>query len=208
MDDVYFTIGKPAQYEMKIKGSRFLSESEIVTSPDEIQATLEKIRKREHAATHHCYAYRLGLFEKTRFKYSDDGEPSGTAGSPIYDVICGHKLTNTLVVVTRYFGGTKLGTGGLVKAYGETAGKVIELSGIRKCYLTERFNIEMDFSPYDLITKLLPRFDANKIRATFSDRVLLELEVRKSKADLLLAEITKLSAGNAKIQRNKGVEDT
>jgi uncharacterized YigZ family protein len=205
MDDVYFTIWKPAHYEMKIKGSRFLSESEIVTSPDEVQTVLEKIRKREHAATHHCYAYRLGLFEKTRFKYSDDGEPSGTAGSPIFDVIRGHKLTNILVVVTRYFGGTKLGTGGLVKAYSDAVRQVIELSGIRKCYLTESFNIEMDFSSYDLITKLLPRFDANKINATFSDCVLLELEVRKSKADLLLAEITKLSSGNAKITKNKGV---
>jgi uncharacterized YigZ family protein len=208
MDDVYYTIRKPERCEIKIKGSRFLSESEIVASADEVQIALEKIRKREHSATHHCYAYRLGLFEKTRFKYSDDGEPSGTAGSPIYDVIRGRKLTNILVVVTRYFGGTKLGTGGLVKAYSDAASKVIDLSGIRECYLMEHFNIEMDFSFYDLIAKLLPRFDANKIKATFSDHVLLELEVRKSKAELLLTEITELSSGNAKVQGNKGVEDT
>lgn len=205
MDDVYFTIGKPNQYEMRVKGSRFLSQSEIVTSSDDVQAVLEKVRKREHSATHHCYAYRLGLFEKTMFKYSDDGEPPGTAGLPIYNVICSHRLTNTLVIVTRYFGGTKLGTGGLVKAYSESASKVIELSGTKERYLMERFNVELDFSSYDLIAKLLPRFDANKIKATFSDCVLLELEVRKSKADRLLVEITRLGAGNAKITRNKRV---
>ena len=199
MDDVYYMIRKPAQHEMKIKGSRFLAESRIAETVDDAQTALEQIRKREHAATHHCYAYRVGLFEQAKSKYSDDGEPSGTAGAPIYNAICGNNLTNTLVVVTRYFGGTKLGTGGLVRAYGDAARQVIELAGVKKRYLMERLTLDIDFSLFDLIIKLLPRFEANQIHAAFSDRVSLELEVRKSRADELKSEISRLSAGNARI---------
>lgn len=205
MDDLYFTIRVPSRHEIKIKGSRFISESEVVASVEEAQKALERIRKREFAATHHCYAHRVGLFDQMRFKYSDDGEPSGTAGRPIYDVICGHKLTDTLVVITRYFGGTKLGTGGLVKAYCAAAKQVIEKSGIRECYLTERYKVEIEFSIFDQVTKALHLYAAKQINADFSDRVSLELEVRESRAEELLAEITRLSAGNAKIEKNERI---
>ena len=114
-DDVYYQILKTARHETKVKGSRFIAECATVATADEALSFLGAIRKREHAATHHCYAYTVGLFDDMQFKYSDDGEPSGTAGRPIYDMIGGQELSNCIVVVTRYFGGTKLGTGGLVR---------------------------------------------------------------------------------------------
>src|SRR5512140_3280741 len=121
MDDAYFTIEHEASIELKIKNSRFIGETYLVTSPEQALERLSSVRKREFSATHHCYAYRVGLSRNVLFKYSDAGEPSGTAGKPIYDQMMGADITQILLVVTRYFGGTKLGTGGLTHAYSEAA---------------------------------------------------------------------------------------
>ncbi len=204
MDDRYYTIETPSKAELKVKGSRFLAESELVTSVEEAATTLERIRRREYAATHHCYSYRVGLFDGMSFKYSDDGEPSGTAGRPIFDVICGRNLTNILIVVTRYFGGTKLGTGGLVRAYSEAARFVAEMSGARENFVTEAVKVEIEFSFYDQLTNLLAKYNAKQTKADYSDRVALEFEVRRSRAAELIAGIFQLSGGRAKVEREKG----
>jgi len=203
MDDRYYTIRAPSQAETKVKGSRFLAESKPVISVKDVQATLERIRKREYAATHHCYAYRVGLFDRMTFKYSDDGEPSGTAGRPIYDVICGRNLTNILIVVTRYFGGTKLGTGGLVRAYSEAAKLVVEKSGTKENFITESIRVEIEFPFYDRLARILPKYSAKQTKADYSDRVALELEVRQSRVAELIVEISQLSGGRARIERKK-----
>ena len=207
VDDRYYTIRAPSQAETKVKGSRFLAESKLVVSVEEMQTALERIRKREYAATHHCYAYRVGLFNGMTFNYSDDGEPSGTAGRPIYDVICGRNLTNILIVVTRYFGGTKLGTGGLVRAYSKAAKLVVEKSGTKENFITESIKIEIEFPFYDQLARILPKYSAEQTKADYSDRVALELEVRQSRADELIAEISQLSGGKARIERKKGASD-
>ena len=201
MDDLYYTIVKPAQTEIKIKGSRFIGETNHVNSAEEATRQLTVIRKREHAATHHCYAYRVGLFDQLQFKYSDDGEPGGTAGRPIYDVITGKDITNILLVVTRYFGGTKLGTGGLVRAYSEASAKTLNLSGIKENYITESIKVELHFSFYDQLIKLINRISAEQKNIVFSDHVAMELEVRKSKIDTLTNAITELTNGQAKIEK-------
>ncbi len=203
VDDRYYTIKTPSRYEIKVKGSRFLAESECAVSVEEAQAALERTRKREHDATHHCYAYRIGLFDRMIFKYSDDGEPSGTAGRPIYDVICGHDLIDIIVIVTRYFGGTKLGPGGLARAYSEAARGAIERSGRQESFVTESIRLGIEFPLYDRLMKILPRFDATQAKADFSDRVIIELEVRKSKADELVAEVVRLTGGKADIERSE-----
>ncbi|MCK4857045.1 MAG: YigZ family protein, partial [candidate division Zixibacteria bacterium] len=138
-----------SQIEIKVKGSRFIGETCLVASVDEAVARLAVVRKREYQATHHCYAYVTGWPDQVGFKYSDDGEPSGTAGRPIYDVITGHALTNLLVVVTRYFGGTKLGTGGLVRAYSEAARAAVEASGRHQQFLTRDYRFVLEFARYD-----------------------------------------------------------
>jgi len=98
MDDVYYQILRTARHETKVKGSRFIAECATVATVDEALSFLGAIRKREHAATHHCFAYTVGLFDDMQFKYSDDGEPSGTAGRPIYDMLGGQELSNCAVV--------------------------------------------------------------------------------------------------------------
>ena len=120
MEDTYLTLREGAEAQIKVKGSRFLAEAVPVADEAVAEAALATIRKREYNATHHCTAYRIGPAADL-FRFNDDGEPSGTAGQPILRQIEGRELTNTLVVVTRYYGGTKLGTGGLIRAYGEAA---------------------------------------------------------------------------------------
>ncbi len=199
MDDFYFTFANQVTEEIKIKGSRFIGRTFCVQSMDEINKILTEIRKKEYTASHNCYVWITGQSERT-FKYSDDGEPSGTAGKPIYDVINGADLTNVLVIVTRYFGGTKLGTGGLVKAYGGSAKSALEKAGIEKIYLKDRFKIEIEFSLYNQVLKLIEKFKVTVIESDFSDRVKLILEVRKSKTDLLKDALIDLSGGKVKIE--------
>ena len=202
MEDRYLTITQSAQDEIKVKGSRFIARAELVNSVEQAAERLEEIRKIEHAATHNCYAYVTGRpGEAAAFKYSDDGEPSGTAGRPIYDIICGSGLTNVLLVVTRYFGGTKLGTGGLVKAYSEAAKLVLERSGVKENFVVDRLRVEIDFPVYDSLMKTVARLDAKQTKADFSDVVAVEIEIRRSKTEELINEITQLSKGKAKVEK-------
>ena len=173
----------------------------IVECVDEATEQLNKVRKSEHAATHHCYAWRVGLDPDIRFKYSDDGEPNGSAGRPIYDVLFGRELTNLLLVVTRYYGGTKLGTGGLVRAYGDTAGETLDLAGHLKQYIKCSIKVVIDFGLYDRITKLLYSCDATQSNANFSDRVTMEILVRQSRVEALIKDIVEISSGKAVLEK-------
>ncbi len=202
MDDVYLTIDKPSEAETKVKGSRFIARTLAAASVAEAHERLSRIRKQEHAATHNCYAYIVGApFDRADFKYSDDGEPNGTAGKPIFDVISGSRVTNTLLVVTRYYGGTKLGTGGLVRAYGDAARLALDASGTRENFITTVFRVEIDFAVYDSLVRTVSRLGAAERKSEFSDRVTLELEIRNSLADRLASEITELSKGKAAIEK-------
>ncbi|PSR00263.1 MAG: hypothetical protein BRD51_00710, partial [Bacteroidetes bacterium SW_11_64_17] len=120
MSDMYRTIDESARAEQTMDGSLFLAEAMPVSDRRAATECIETVCEREHKAPHHCTAYRLGR-EGEDFRCDDDGEPSGTAGKPILRQIDARDLTNTLVVVTRYFGGTELGTGGLARAYGDAA---------------------------------------------------------------------------------------
>lgn len=201
MDDQYFTIAKEATAELKIKNSRFIGETCLVESVEQATEQLQIIRKREHSATHHCYAYQVGLFGQTQFKYSDDGEPSGTAGKPIYDQLTGSGLSNLLIVVTRYYGGTQLGTGGLTHAYSETAQAVLEVSGRKEHFLQTEFDLQIEFPLYDRVQRLVAKLGASIINADFSDQVKLRLAIRKSRAEELYNHLVELSNGKAIIDQ-------
>ncbi len=123
--DEYRTLQEESRGLYKEKGSRFISIAVPVESAGDVKSQLESLRKQYHDARHHCYAYRLGE-PPYEFRYNDDGEPSGTAGKPIFGQIQSFDLTNILIVVVRYFGGVKLGTGGLIQAYRSAAKEAIE----------------------------------------------------------------------------------
>lgn len=144
------TIRREAEFALEVKRSRFIGRSLSCVSPAEALAGVERIREARRDATHHCWAFRVGTSGE-QARYDNGGEPRGTAGPPILDALKHCELTNTLVVVTRYYGGIKLGAGGLVRAYGETARQVLEASGIRELRLIREMRAPV---PYGLLPSL------------------------------------------------------
>jgi uncharacterized YigZ family protein len=198
--DRFLRIAVESVAEIKVKDSRFIAESCRVTAVDEAQARLNQIRRREHAASHHCYAWRVGLGDQARFKYSDDGEPGGTAGRPIYDAIMSADLTDVLLVVTRYFGGTKLGTGGLARAYAEAARQVLAQSGRTECFLNRLLRVTIDYSLYEQLMRLMRQYHTHQVRSDLTSDVCLELEIRRGHLEEFIADLIELSAGKARIE--------
>ncbi len=139
------TISREAESAIEIKRSRFIGRSFKCSAPEEALAAVKRVRETWRDATHHCWAYRLGV-SGDQARYDNSGEPQGTAGPPILDVLKHSDLTNTLVVVTRYYGGTKLGAGGLVRAYGEAAKKAIEASGMTEMRLVREIRAPVPYA--------------------------------------------------------------
>ena len=203
MNDSYFTIAQAARAETKVKGSRFIGEAALVTDAAGAKKYLESVRKREYEATHHCYAHRLGIAGDIEFKYSDNGEPNGSAGKPIYDCIAGRELTSIIVVVTRYYGGTKLGTGGLARAYSETALLSLEKAGKKTNYITDSIQLTIEFSFYDQILKVIEKLNAQQTKSDFSEKVSLTVLIRKSLTEQFVRELTDISRGTAQIEKQE-----
>lgn len=143
MSDVYMTLERPAEGVYREKGSRFLAFGFPIGNLDEVAWYLDSIRKKYHDARHHCYAFRYGP-DASQFRMSDDGEPSGTAGKPIFNQLVQHNLTNTLCIVVRYFGGVLLGTGGLVRSYRSAAAGMIANASIITRHRQSRLRILFD----------------------------------------------------------------
>ena len=144
LKDSYLTIAAPAEAIYKEKSSKFLTYAYPVHSEEEIRELLEVLYKRHYDATHHCYAWRMGPHGE-QFRSNDDGEPSGTAGKPILGQLLSNSLTDCLIVVVRYFGGTKLGVSGLISAYKESAAAVIEEAEIIEKTVDRVFTIEFPY---------------------------------------------------------------
>jgi len=200
MTDSYTTIARESHTEIKVKGSRFIGETFLVDDVPLALERLETVRKREYSATHHCYAYIVGLGIERLFKYSDDGEPSGTAGKPIFDVVEGAGVTDILCVVTRYFGGTKLGTGGLARAYSDAARAAMEQAGLEQKFLCSRFRFELAFSLYDRWQRELHELGATVEASDFSDKVNMRVTIRNSLVDRLVESFARLTAGKGKVE--------
>lgn len=200
MDDEYYTIRNYSLVETKVQGSRFLGETVMAESPEDVQAKLADIRKREHAASHHCFAWQIGRGQHMSFKYSDDGEPNGTAGRPIYDALTGADVTNALVTVTRYFGGTKLGTGGLARAYKDAAQLSLEKAGRVTQYVTATLGVGFNFSLYERWMIVLNKMGATVLDSQFSDKVDMKLCVRLSRLEELKRTFVELTSGKGQIE--------
>ncbi len=166
------TLAAPASHEVEIKKSRFIARALRVEAPEEALGKVREISLPD--ATHNCWAYRIG----EEYRFSDDGEPGGSAGRPIFAAIDGHSLDRVLVVVTRYFGGTKLGVGGLVRAYGGTAAECLRLAEKVEVKPLCRTRVEIPFPDMNSVYNLLPDSGAVKTGESYSDSgVILELEM-------------------------------
>lgn len=189
MSDRYCTIEEPARAEQTVEGSRFLAEAMPVDDRGEVSARIETIREREHKATHHCMGYRLGE-EGDDSRYNDDGEPSGTAGPPILRQIEARDLTNTLVVVTRYFGGTELGTGGLARAYGDAASAALDRASIVERVVRTTVRLRFEYDDTSPAEHVLRQFDAEVQDSTYTDVTTLTVGVRRSEVDAFVDAFT------------------
>ncbi|HTY11570.1 MAG TPA: YigZ family protein [Bacteroidota bacterium] len=195
MADEYRSIKSASTAVMKVEGSKFIAGAFPVEGQSQAEASLAKVRKEYFDATHHCFAYALGS-EGKEFRYSDDGEPSGTGGVKILAAIQSRNLSDILVVVTRYFGGTKLGTGGLGRAYFESAGQALSGAEVIQKLVTEE--LEMTF-PYDETSKVmnaLSHLKAKIIDTIYDDDVTLRVSVRKSSEKSLGETLVDATRGN------------
>lgn len=178
MESEYKCVRAFAQTEIIIEKSRFIGYAKNAESEEEAREFLTKIRSSHPFATHNCYAYIAENGVIARF--SDDGEPQGTAGMPILEVIKNKKLVNTAVVVTRYFGGIKLGAGGLVRAYSQTAAAAIDAAGEKTYRFSERFSVSFPYEYYSPFLKFKEKFICKAEKTDFSEDVNVILAVPAS----------------------------
>ena len=176
--DTYFTIAVPSEGEYKEKGSKFIAFTYFVSDESSIKEKLEQLKKEHFKATHHCYAYRLGIDGKN-YRANDDGEPSGTAGRPILGQIDSFGLTNVLIIVVRYYGGTKLGTSGLINAYREAAKNALEKSQKIEKIIESIVEVSISYNQLNEMMQFLKQYEIEIITSIYTDNeILVKLNVR------------------------------
>ena len=186
--DTFKTIKSPSRGIFKDRGSRFIAYAIHVKSTDEVKSVLEEYRKEYHDARHHCYAYVLG-FERSIWRTNDDGEPSGTAGKPIMGQINSFELTDILIVVIRYFGGTLLGTSGLIHAYKTAAFEAIKNSEIIELTVNDYFKIEFPYSSMNRVMKILKEENIIQTDQAFGLNCSLIISFRVSAKDKIIKKL-------------------
>lgn len=182
--DTYLTIEKSVSVQFKEKGSRFLGFAFSVENEQDIELHLKQLRKEYYDASHHCYAYILGA-DKAKWRANDDGEPAHSAGEPILGQIRSRQLSDTLVVVVRYFGGTKLGIGGLIAAYKETAALTLAQAQFTEKIVTQTLSLTCNYATLNEVLHVAKIIDAKIVEQNFLEKITLTFEVKKSNYALL-----------------------
>ena len=198
MKDEYTTIVDPVVGEFKDRGSKFFAYAFPVYDQDDIQDAQEKVRKEHIKARHHCFAWRLGT-DGNQFRANDDGEPSGTAGKPILGQIDKSELTNVLVIVVRYFGGTLLGASGLINAYrSSTAIALGDAEKVTKL-VEDIYNLEFDYSIMSNVMNALKKHKINVVKQDFAEVPVIQIAIRKNEVAQTLLQL-KASIGGLRLE--------
>lgn len=191
--DTYRTIEAESKGLFRDRGSRFIALAFPVASQDEIKTRLAELRKEYHDARHHCYAWVLG-HDRQAYRVNDDGEPSGTAGRPILGQINSRELTNVLVVVIRYFGGTLLGVSGLINAYRNAAADALDNAAVTERHMMEKWVITFPYAAMNDVMKILRDEECSQSDHRYSGSdVTIEITVRSSRADHMTGRLNKTS---------------
>ncbi|WP_225036152.1 IMPACT family protein [Winogradskyella sp. SM1960] len=179
-EDVYKTITNPGQGELfKDKNSKFYGFTFPVTNEDQIKQHLDDLKKEHYAARHWCYAYQIGT-ENIQYRANDDGEPNNSAGMPIYGQIQSFEVTNILIIVVRYYGGVKLGVGGLINAYRTGAQLALEASKIVEKTINKEFQLKFEYKNMSKVMRLLKENDVEITNQILELDCLLKISVRKN----------------------------
>ena len=198
---MFKTIKENASAEIVEKKSKFIGNIFYIETEDEAESIIKETRKKYYDARHNCYAYKIEKENISRF--SDDGEPSGTAGSPMLSIIEGNGLSNVLVIVTRYFGGILLGTGGLVRAYSECANKVIQNSNIIQKQLGYEMKLYTDYKNLEKIKYYCKKNDIAITKSEYLEKVILNIELSKESKEELENKIEKKEIEIEKLEKIK-----
>ncbi|ADL42055.1 uncharacterized protein family UPF0029, Impact, N-terminal [Caldicellulosiruptor obsidiansis OB47] len=189
------TIAQNVQVEFVERKSRFIASVFRVENQHEVNTFLDKVRKEFYDATHNVYAYTYGI-EYPVQKYSDDGEPQGTAGLPVMEVIRKSNVSNVLIVVTRYFGGILLGASGLVRAYTQAASLGLEKAGILEYHECEEVVLSIEYSDFEKIKWLTSKFNTKIEKIEYSQVVDLSLAIKKEEVDDFIKNVSDITSGN------------
>ena len=201
-DDIYKTIETTGQGLYKEKGSRFISFAIPVLNETEVKRELELLRNKYHDARHHCYAYVIG-FDKNGSRANDDGEPSGTAGRPILGQIVSADLTNTLIVVIRYFGGIKLGVSGLIQAYRTAAKEAIGQANIISRIVSDIYELEFSYITMNDVMRIIKEESCTILSTQFELQNKITIMVRKRDSNVVYEKFMKLNALTIKYLETK-----
>ncbi|MED7787487.1 YigZ family protein [Francisella sp. 19X1-34] len=194
----YKTISENIEFEIEpIKKSRFIAYAFYIESEKDALDSIEAIKEKYRDANHHCWAY--ALIEDNKFRFSDDGEPSGSAGKPILAHIQGSGLLNVLVVVVRYFGGVKLGIGGLIRAYGQAAKEVLSIANIADIKPSCHIQIVYEYSETANIDIVIRHYDVKVIAQEYLDTVMLMVQINSADKTKFLEELNSVTKGKIKI---------
>ncbi len=191
LSDEYKTLFENSKGSFKDKGSKFYAFAYPVSSEDEIKIILADLRKKYHDARHHCYAYRLGP-EKLKYRANDDGEPSSSAGKPILGQLLSFDLTDVLIVVIRYFGGTLLGIPGLINAYRSAAREAIEDGEIVTKTVKDRIKINFDYLAMNSVMRIIKEDEARIINQLYDMECEIEIEVRRRLTARVIEKLNKI----------------
>ncbi|WP_295937510.1 YigZ family protein [uncultured Alistipes sp.] len=190
MEDRYLTIAAPAEAASRERSSKFLAYIYPVQNEEQIREILDTLRKKYYDATHHCYAWRLGP-EGESYRANDDGEPSGTAGKPILGQMLSCNITDSLVVVVRYFGGTKLGVPGLIAAYRESAAEAIAAAQIVERTVDRSIRVDFPYIAMNDIMRVVKEEQPKIVTQEFDNLCTIVLTIRESKAENLIDKLKK-----------------
>lgn len=180
--EFFYTIDREGTAEFKDRGSKFLAYAFPIAGTDDFKKRMEAIKKEHPKATHHCFAYRLGL-DKTIYRVSDDGEPSGTAGKPILGQIDSKQLTNILVVVVRYFGGTLLGVPGLINAYKTAASLVLQVTPAVQKQVEVNYKLQFDYTTMNDVMMVVKQCNCNVLDQEMQLFCTISIGIPKNRLD-------------------------
>lgn len=191
-EDTYKTIAGPSEGIYREKGSKFIALAFPVESEAEVKEKLAEIQKQYFDARHHCYSYILGP-NKDAYRLNDNGEPSGTAGRPIHGQLLSKDLTNTLVIVVRYFGGIKLGVSGLINAYKTAAKDALDQATIIEKTVDETYKVSFDYSVMNSVMQLLKDPYVSILGQGYENRYLITFKIRRREADRIVTALKKIN---------------
>ena len=204
----FFSIDKNIETEITVKKSKFIANIIKVTNQEMANEKLNEIKKKYHDARHNCFAYRIYEEDNLIERFSDDGEPSGTAGSPMLNILQKNNIGNVLVVVTRYFGGILLGTGGLVRAYSDATIDAISKINLIENVLGIEAQAELEYDKFESFRYYCKKNDINIIKTDYKEKIVCLINLEENKKDKLMTDYStkNININNIKILRKKIIE--